>query len=247
MKKTFALLSLLLFLVGTSFAEELLKNTEMDPCPAASTLDWVGGDVTLLGSSVSFFIKNIADGTDCLSLLQLNQGTESLTQTITVTTAGLYDFSSSLACVGKSGADTCNFFLTINSQAVTVSPLTKDTSGNPDNLLISVTASGIYLSAGTYDLVFSGTAANINTFIYLSSMSLVTAASGSGDPHMVGFQGQVFDYIGVAGQVVNMLTDPDLQVCFLFFLFFHLVSLSFIHLFSNPNTGKRLARSAEER
>eukprot|EP01096_Ripella_sp_DP13-Kostka_P011196 TRINITY_DN448_c0_g1_i20.p1 TRINITY_DN448_c0_g1~~TRINITY_DN448_c0_g1_i20.p1 ORF type:complete len:275 (-),score=125.72 TRINITY_DN448_c0_g1_i20:109-933(-) len=68
-------------------------------------------------------------------------------------------------------------------------------------------------SASTTLTVSIGNSASYTVDAGASAQTLVISnASASGDPHMVGFQGQRYDYIGKAGQVVNMLSDDLLQV-----------------------------------
>ena len=66
-------------------------------------------------------------------------------------------------------------------------------------------------NGNTYSATFTS-AAGVTTTTLAATLT-VTSSSGSasGDPHLVGFDGQQYDFVGEVGSVYNFLTDSEVQ------------------------------------
>jgi hypothetical protein len=220
--KVAVVLSLFLCLVASVQGVELFQNPDMNGCENGNgqpLLVWGGGASSIVFLGNGYYFTNPPTDDLCYTYRESEPGSDELTQSITVSADGSFDFSGIVSCEGSPG-ETCDYFLTIDGQSVPLTGATNVPAFSPSTFL-PVTATGIFLLAGSYDVIFSVSSRQGDSVTaVVVSLSLATPGSGSGDPHMVGFQGQRFDYIGEAGQVINLISDPELQVRFLFFFFF---------------------------
>jgi len=67
-------------------------------------------------------------------------------------------------------------------------------------------------NSNTYSATFTS-AAGVSTSTSAATLTVTSSSSGSasGDPHLVGFDGQQYDFVGEVGSVYNFLTDSDVQ------------------------------------
>ena len=65
-------------------------------------------------------------------------------------------------------------------------------------------------NGNTYSATFTS-AAGLTTTTSAAMLTVTSSASASGDPHLVGFDGQQYDFVGELGSVYNFLTDSEVQ------------------------------------
>ena len=65
-------------------------------------------------------------------------------------------------------------------------------------------------NGNTYSATFTS-AAGLTTTTSAAMLTVSSSASASGDPHLVGFDGQQYDFVGEVGSVYNFLTDSEVQ------------------------------------
>jgi len=67
-------------------------------------------------------------------------------------------------------------------------------------------------NGNTYSATFtSTTGVSTTTSTVTLTVSSSSSGSASGDPHLVGYDGQQYDFVGEVGSVYNFLTDSDVQ------------------------------------
>jgi len=65
-------------------------------------------------------------------------------------------------------------------------------------------------NGNTYSATFTS-AAGVSTTTLAATLTVASSASASGDPHLVGFDGHQYDFVGELGSVYNFLTDSEVQ------------------------------------
>ena len=65
-------------------------------------------------------------------------------------------------------------------------------------------------NGNTYSATFTS-AFGVSTTTLAATLTVASSASASGDPHLVGFDGQQYDFVGEVGSVYNFLTDSEVQ------------------------------------
>lgn len=195
-------------LLGLVLGAQVLLNPEFEGCAngdGSPIPPWTGP----YGSFNPFSgVTGLPPGDTCISGLAVSSNLP-LTQTFFVRdTQCLYDFEALVACFGVSGG-TCTYTLRINNRVVPLTPSSH--TSEPVAVVSSIKASGIPLLRNSI-IELSTTFANDASENYYSRVTLSTTASASGDPHLVGFQGQDFDFDGEAGKVYNILSDSNFQV-----------------------------------
>ena len=125
---------------------------------------------------------------------------------------GTYDFQAYFGCVQSAGSGTCTFSLSINGVNIPLTgTFTKTTSSKSDTYSI-VTAQDIPINAADAVVsIYCATASGMDC--YVAQATLTFDSFIIDDPHLLGFDGQRFDMIGMSGSSYNLLSDVDIQVC----------------------------------
>jgi len=76
----------------------------------------------------------------------------------------------------------------------------------------TTSATTLAFNGNTYSATFTS-AAGVSTTTSAATLTVTGGSSGSasGDPHLVGFDGQQYDFVGEVGSVYNLLTDSEVQ------------------------------------
>ncbi len=215
------LVLLLLVNLAAVQARQVISNSDMDGCTSTArsidTLAGWSGMAMCDGGPCSYNPGTAAtdsptpDPFDCAAFWR--SGDSPNTQILSLSnaeTAGLFDFQAYFACIRHVvDGGNCVFFLTIDGQSIALSGLTT----RPATAISSYTIlSSTGISISNPNAVISLYCAATSATCVVTQATLTTQGIVSGDPHALGFDGQIFDVLGQPNSAFNLLSDFDVQV-----------------------------------
>ena len=204
----------LLALVVACVHAQTAVNPTFDGCAGGPGAAAAGWDNNLGSVDANIYFGTVPGALGaCLSDFVDDAGTTIIaaSQTVNGFTVGAdYDVSIDFACTLAGSVD-CTFTISIDGN---VSPFTASAPAAGDATIATFTTT-FTAAAASIPIVIThtnpGTLAVPITIAIVDNVDIVLA-SVVGDPHFIGFAGQMFDYIGEPQTSFNLLSDFDVQL-----------------------------------
>ena len=194
---------------------QLLQNSGMDGCGSspfgAPLTGWIG---TTGGGNPAATFNNVglpvipAVGDSC-SIAVREDNLQPLTNSLPITYPATFSLTISAVCIGSVGTACIASFSTIEGFSAVIPFNAQPTA--PQSFTTSAPITVPLLQDGEpMGFAFARQAPSMGFFI--TQISMTVAGGMTGDPHVFGLSGQIFDFVGSPNTAYCLISDTDFQV-----------------------------------